>query len=161
MENGPPGDCCRPLRQTRGASGGPIIAASRDARGCHLKKVLAPETSLWPSRSRKVRSTERSYEMTRTVLMTAAAICLAATGAFAKAHDQGQTDVPGMSVGTETVGPAQSLGGKRKGVAGLSPPFLRLSHSALRTCREQARMKSCRRSPTWSAMATPCASRLD
>ena len=35
----------------------------------------------------------------------------AATGAFAKAHDQGQTTVPGMNVGTETVGPAQSLGG--------------------------------------------------
>jgi hypothetical protein len=34
----------------------------------------------------------------------------AATGAFAKSHDQGQTAVPGMDVGTETVGPAQTLG---------------------------------------------------
>ena len=33
-----------------------------------------------------------------------------ATGAFAKAHDQGQTAQPGSNVGTQTVGPAQGLG---------------------------------------------------
>ena len=38
------------------------------------------------------------------------ATTLTAGGAFAKAHDQGQTAVPGKDVGTETVGPAQSLG---------------------------------------------------
>lgn len=51
--------------------------------------------------------------MTRKILMTTAAVCLAATGAFAKAHDQGQTNVPGQNVGAETVGPAQTLGGAR------------------------------------------------
>lgn len=34
-----------------------------------------------------------------------------ASGAFAKAHDQGSTDDPGENVGTQTVGPAQTLGG--------------------------------------------------
>ena len=33
-----------------------------------------------------------------------------AGGAFAKAHNQGNTMVPGMDVGTETAGPAQTLG---------------------------------------------------
>lgn len=33
-----------------------------------------------------------------------------ATSAFAKAHDQGSTAVPGMNTGTETVAASQSLG---------------------------------------------------
>jgi hypothetical protein len=36
-----------------------------------------------------------------------------APGAFAKAHDQGQTATPGANVGAETVTAAQTLGGKR------------------------------------------------
>lgn len=36
-----------------------------------------------------------------------------ATGAFAKGHDQGSTEVPGMDTGTETVAAAQSLGGRK------------------------------------------------
>ena len=43
--------------------------------------------------------------------LTAATLCLAASGAFAKAHNQGDTDVPGMDVGTETVTVSQLLGG--------------------------------------------------
>lgn len=35
----------------------------------------------------------------------------AATGAFAKAHNQGNTAVPGENVGTETVTTSQALGG--------------------------------------------------
>ena len=57
--------------------------------------------------------TNRSYKMTRAILILAAAMFLTANGAFAKAHDQGQTEVPGKSVGTETVAAAQTLGGAR------------------------------------------------
>jgi hypothetical protein len=39
-----------------------------------------------------------------------AILATAATGAFAKAHDQGQTAVPGENVQEETVAPAQTLG---------------------------------------------------
>lgn len=48
---------------------------------------------------------------------------LAATGAFAKAHDQGNTAVPGENVKTETVAAAQTLGerlGDARGFARLS-----------------------------------------
>ena len=52
----------------------------------------------------------------------------AATGAFAKAHDQGSTAVPGEDVKTETVAPAQTLGerlGDARGfrrLSGNTPP---------------------------------------
>lgn len=36
-----------------------------------------------------------------------------ATSAFAKGHDQGSTEVPGMDTGMETVAAAQSLGGRK------------------------------------------------
>ena len=42
--------------------------------------------------------------------LTAVMLCLAATGAFAKAHNQGNTEVPGMDVGAETVTTSQILG---------------------------------------------------
>lgn len=45
---------------------------------------------------------------------------IAATGAFAKAHDQGQTDNPGKNVFLETVTPAKTLGGAR-GNSGNTP----------------------------------------
>ncbi|MCV2866382.1 hypothetical protein [Defluviimonas sp. WL0075] len=51
--------------------------------------------------------------MKRTILVTTAALCLAASGVLAKGHDQGQTDIPGVGVGAQTVGPAQSLGGAK------------------------------------------------
>jgi hypothetical protein len=35
---------------------------------------------------------------------------LVATGAFSKAHNQGNTEVPGANVGTETVATSQALG---------------------------------------------------
>jgi hypothetical protein len=38
-------------------------------------------------------------------------LSLVATGAFAKGHNQADTAVPGMDVGTETVAASQSLGG--------------------------------------------------
>ncbi len=50
--------------------------------------------------------------MMKTVL-SAIAISALATGAIAKGHDQGQTDVPGQSVKSETVAPAHTLGGAR------------------------------------------------
>lgn len=50
--------------------------------------------------------------MKNIILTTAAAICIAATGASAKGHDQGNTTVPGAdNVGSLTVASAQSLGG--------------------------------------------------
>lgn len=51
--------------------------------------------------------------MARAILIIAAAIFMIANGAFAKGHDQGQTDVPGKSVGTETVAAAHTLGGAK------------------------------------------------
>ena len=36
---------------------------------------------------------------------------VAASGAFAKAHNQGNTEVPGQNVGTETIPTSQALGG--------------------------------------------------
>lgn len=46
------------------------------------------------------------------ITLSAAALCLVAGSAFAKAHDQGNTDVPGAGdVGSGTVSSAQSLGG--------------------------------------------------
>lgn len=48
--------------------------------------------------------------MTHKILMTSAVVFLAATGAFAKGHDQGQTDIPGAGVGEQTVAGAQGLG---------------------------------------------------
>ena len=50
-------------------------------------------------------------DFARAAALGAILAATAATGAFAKAHDQGQTAVPGMNVGTETVAAAQSLGG--------------------------------------------------
>lgn len=47
--------------------------------------------------------------ITKTIL-TAVAISAMASGAFAKGHAQGTTDVPGASVGTETVAAAHTLG---------------------------------------------------
>jgi uncharacterized protein YdeI (BOF family) len=38
-------------------------------------------------------------------------ISLLATGAFAKGHNQSNTEVPGADTGTETVASSQSLGG--------------------------------------------------
>ena len=43
--------------------------------------------------------------------LTATLLCIAASGAFAKGHNQGDTEVPGMDVGTGTVATAQILGG--------------------------------------------------
>lgn len=43
--------------------------------------------------------------------LTTVVISTLATGAFAKGHDQGQTEVPGESVKTETVAAAHTLGG--------------------------------------------------
>ncbi len=48
--------------------------------------------------------------MTKLTSIAAAALLLASGSAFAKAHNQGNTEVPGESVGTETAGPAQTLG---------------------------------------------------
>ena len=46
--------------------------------------------------------------------IAATALCLAATGALAKGHDQGNTTVPGAEdVGTVTVTSAQTLGEAR------------------------------------------------
>lgn len=45
-------------------------------------------------------------------VIAATALTVAASGAFAKGHDQGSTDVPGAEdVGTTTVTSAQALGG--------------------------------------------------
>lgn len=44
------------------------------------------------------------------VVITAALMSLAAPAAFAKGHDQSNTEVPGANVVAETVGPAQTLG---------------------------------------------------
>jgi hypothetical protein len=50
----------------------------------------------------------------KTVAMGAfLATTLVAGGAFAKAHDQGQRDVPGTDVGSTTVTAAQTLGGSQ------------------------------------------------
>ena len=50
--------------------------------------------------------------MTRIILTSIVTLCIAASGAMAKGHDQGRTDVPGAEdVGTLTVFTAQSLGG--------------------------------------------------
>lgn len=49
--------------------------------------------------------------MTRKTITAAALLSLAASGALAKAHDQGGSPVPGQDVKSETVTPAQSLGG--------------------------------------------------
>ena len=38
---------------------------------------------------------------------------IAATGVFAKSHDQGSTAVPGENVGAETVAASQTLGSKK------------------------------------------------
>lgn len=44
--------------------------------------------------------------------LTAAVLCVAASGAFAKGHDQGNTAVPGAeNVGSATVATAQAFGG--------------------------------------------------
>lgn len=42
---------------------------------------------------------------------TVAILSLLATGAFAKGHNQGSTEVPGADTGTETVATSQALGG--------------------------------------------------
>lgn len=60
--------------------------------------------------------------MTRLFLTTAVALALG-TSAFAKAHDQGQTETPGENVGSETVINSQGVavivsGGKGKGSQG-------------------------------------------
>lgn len=49
----------------------------------------------------------------KTLTFTIVATGLLAGGAFAKSHDQGQTETPGTDVFLETVGPAQTLGGAR------------------------------------------------
>lgn len=50
------------------------------------------------------------------IAITATVLCVAATGALAKGHDQGNSDVPGAvpgadNVGSVTVTNAQALGG--------------------------------------------------
>lgn len=49
----------------------------------------------------------------KTVAMGAFLAVTLAGGAFAKAHDQGQRDVPGTDVGATTVSSAQTLGGSQ------------------------------------------------
>lgn len=46
------------------------------------------------------------------ITLTAAVLCAAAPAAFAKGHDQGNTEAPGQQdVGSVTVDSAQALGG--------------------------------------------------
>lgn len=53
------------------------------------------------------------------IALATAASLLAASGAFAKGHDQGSTEVPGAdNVGSVTVTTAQSLGGNKSASAG-------------------------------------------
>lgn len=48
------------------------------------------------------------------ITLAAAVLCVAASSAIAKGHDQGRTDAPGANdVGSTTVGSAQSLGGAK------------------------------------------------
>ena len=48
------------------------------------------------------------------IVLSAAVLCIAASGAMAKGHDQGNTAVPGAEdVGTVTVTNAQALGGAK------------------------------------------------
>lgn len=48
----------------------------------------------------------------KTIVLSAAVLCIAASGAIAKGHDQGNTTAPGADdVGTVTVTNAQALGG--------------------------------------------------
>ncbi len=52
--------------------------------------------------------------MTRIIFTSVAALCMATTGAMAKGHDQGSTEVPGAeNVGSVTVATAQALGGAK------------------------------------------------
>ncbi len=66
-------------------------------------------------------------DFARAAALGAILAATAATGAFAKSHDQGQTAVPGENVKTETVAPAHTLGerlGEARGFRRLSgnPP---------------------------------------
>jgi hypothetical protein len=67
-------------------------------------------------------------DFARAAALAAILAATAATSAFAKAHDQGQTAVPGEDVKVETVTPAQTLGerlGDARGfrrLSGNSPP---------------------------------------
>ncbi|MCV2867467.1 hypothetical protein OEW28_02365 [Defluviimonas sp. WL0002] len=48
------------------------------------------------------------------IALSAAVLCIAASGAMAKGHDQGNTAVPGAEdVGSGTVANAQALGGAK------------------------------------------------
>lgn len=48
------------------------------------------------------------------IAITTAVLCVAASGAVAKGHDQGNTEVPGAdNVGSVTVTNAQALGGAK------------------------------------------------
>ena len=49
----------------------------------------------------------------KSITILAISATLMAGGAMAKGHDQGQTEVPGASVGTETVAAAHTLGGAK------------------------------------------------
>ena len=49
----------------------------------------------------------------KSMTILAISASLMAGGAIAKGHDQGQTEVPGASVGSETVAAAHTLGGAR------------------------------------------------
>jgi hypothetical protein len=53
----------------------------------------------------------RFAPMAATLVLALGAVT--APGAFAKGHDQGQTDTPGANVGAETVSSAQTLGAAR------------------------------------------------
>jgi uncharacterized protein YdeI (BOF family) len=44
-------------------------------------------------------------------ILTVTVITLLTTGAFAKGHNQSNSDVPGADTGVETVASSQSLGG--------------------------------------------------
>ena len=48
------------------------------------------------------------------ITIAATVLCVAASGAMAKGHDQGSTEAPGANdVGSTTVGSAQTLGGAK------------------------------------------------
>ena len=50
----------------------------------------------------------------KTIVLSAAVLCIAASGMMAKGHDQGNTAVPGAEdVGSGTVSNAQTLGGAK------------------------------------------------
>jgi hypothetical protein len=76
----------------------------------YRKKCLLPETSAMGVRSFGTDTNNQGrLQMSKKITAAVLALSFVATGALAKGHDQGNTEMPGTTVGA-TVAASQSLG---------------------------------------------------